>query len=161
VTAATYLDSSAIAKLAAAEPPSIALRAHLRRRRSAMSRRLATAEVLRALLVAGDEAVPRGRAVLSRVVPVRLGDRILAVARTLLPTTVGALDALRLATALDPGSDLVRVVTYDMRTAEGARHLDLRPNNRARTDCRRSPPDAPAPGGRAKPCVKRGPLLTG
>ena len=127
----TCLDSSAIAKLAAAEPPSITLRAHLRRRRSIVSSRLATAEVLRALLVEGAEAVQRGRAVLSRVVPVRLSDRILAVARTLLPTTVGSLEALHLATAFELGSDLVRVVTYDMRTAEGARHLDLRPDSPA------------------------------
>src|ERR671919_263313 len=49
----TYLDSSAIVKLAVAEPESQMLRRHLRRRRPLVSSGLARTEVLRALLPAG------------------------------------------------------------------------------------------------------------
>jgi predicted nucleic acid-binding protein len=61
----TYLDSSAIAKLAVAEPESAALRRYLRRRRPPGSNALATAEVGRALLPLGEQAVRRGQEVLA------------------------------------------------------------------------------------------------
>ena len=52
--AATYIDSSAIVKLAVREPESDALRKYLRRRRPLISSALARTEVLRALLPGGD-----------------------------------------------------------------------------------------------------------
>ena len=55
--AATYLDSSAIVKLAVRENESLALRRYLRRRRPLVSSSLARTEVMRALLPAGDDAV--------------------------------------------------------------------------------------------------------
>ena len=55
--AASYLDSSALVKLAVREVGSDALRKHLRRRRPLMSSALARTEVLRALLPGG--ACPR------------------------------------------------------------------------------------------------------
>jgi len=76
--AATYLDSSALVKLAVEEPESAALRRYLRRRRPLVSSALARTEVLRSLLLEGDEALARGRSVLDRVELIRVNDRIAA-----------------------------------------------------------------------------------
>jgi uncharacterized protein len=83
--AATYLDSSAIVKLAVREPESAALRRHLRRKRSLVSSALARTEVLRALLPAGETASARGRQVLATVNLIRINEAILNTAGTLLP----------------------------------------------------------------------------
>jgi uncharacterized protein len=112
---ATYLDSSAIVKLVVAEPESAALRRYLRRRRPLVSSALAKAEVLRALLLLGEQAVRRGQEVIARLELIRISDRILATAGQLLPAELRTLDAIHLATALELGGDLVRVITYDER----------------------------------------------
>ena len=96
---ATYLDSSAIVKLAVREAESLALRRHLRRRQPLVSSGLARTEVHRALLPAGDEAVARGRAVLQRLNLVRGNDRILDADGALWPRELRSLDAIHLATA--------------------------------------------------------------
>ena len=77
---ATYLDSSAIVKLAVEEPQSGALRRYLRRRRPLVSSVLARTEVLRALVFEGEQGVRRGRDALDRVDLVRVSDRILDAA---------------------------------------------------------------------------------
>ncbi len=123
---AVYLDSSAIVKLAVLEPESEALRRHLRRRRPLVSSALARTEVLRALLPEGDEAIAVGRRVLASLDIVRLNDRVLDLAATLLPTTLRPLDAIHLATAARLGSDLAEIVTYDDRMADAARALGHR-----------------------------------
>ena len=112
---ATYLDSSAIVKLAVAEPESAALRGYLRRRRPLVSSALAKAEVARALLPLGELAVRRGQEMLARLELIRISDRILAAAGSLLPAQLRTLDAIHLATALELGGDLARIVTYDER----------------------------------------------
>jgi uncharacterized protein len=120
---ATYLDSSAIVKLAVAEPESAALRRYLRRRRPLVSSALARAEVARALLPLGEQAARRGQEVLARLELIRVSDRILAAAGALLPAELRTLDAIHLATAQQLGSDLARLVTYDERlraAAQGA-----------------------------------------
>ena len=123
---AVYLDSSAIVKLAAREPQSMALRRYLRRRRPLVSSALARTEVLRALLPAGAEAVARGRSVLQRLDLVRVNDRILNAAGELHPKDLRSLDAIHLATALELGRDLAVVVTYDERMTKGAKQLGIR-----------------------------------
>lgn len=123
---AVYLDSSAIVKLAVLESESEALRRHLRRRRPLVSSALARTEVLRALLPEGDEAIAVGRRVLASLDIVRLNDRVLDLAATLLPTTLRPLDAIHLATAARLGSDLAEIVTYDDRMADAARALGHR-----------------------------------
>jgi len=123
---ATYLDSSAIVKLAVREPESLALRRYLRTRRPLVSSALARTEVLRALLPAGDEAVSRGRDVLQRLDLVRVNDRILNAAGLLLPSELRSLHAIHLATAQQLGSDLKVLVTYDDRMASAARQLGYR-----------------------------------
>jgi predicted nucleic acid-binding protein len=123
---ATYLDSSAIVRLAVAEPESAALRRYLRRRRPLVSSALARAEVARALLPLGEQAVRRGQDVLGRIELIRISDRILAAAGALPPAELRPLDAIHLATAQQLGGDLASIVTYDERmraaaTAAGAR----------------------------------------
>jgi predicted nucleic acid-binding protein len=124
--AATYVDSSAIVKLAVREPQSDALRKYLRRRHSLISSALARTEVLRALLPGGESALAAGRRALDRVDLVRVNDRVLNLASTLLPLEVRSLDAIHLATASRLGADLGDIVTYDERMATAARSLGHR-----------------------------------
>jgi predicted nucleic acid-binding protein len=123
---ATYLDSSAIVKLAVREPESLALRRYLRRRQPLVSSALARTEVMRALLPAGDEALARGRSVLQRLDLVRVNDRILQAAGVLLPRELRSLDAIHLATAAELGAELDALVTYDDRMAAAAKRLGHR-----------------------------------
>jgi uncharacterized protein len=120
---ATYLDSSAIVKLAVREPESAALRRYLRRRQPLVASALVRTEVARALLPAGIDAVTRGRAVLQRLDLVRVNDRLLNAAGVLEPAGLRSLDAIHLATAAELGRDLRALVTYDDRMAAAARQL--------------------------------------
>lgn len=117
---ATYLDSSALVKLAVAEPQSPALRRFLRRRRPLISSALARTEVGRALLPSGAAAVRRGEDVLARVELIRVNDRLLEAAARLLPVELRSLDAIHLATAEQLGTSLARLVTYDDRMSASA-----------------------------------------
>jgi predicted nucleic acid-binding protein len=125
MNAATYLDSSAIVKLVVAEPESASLRQHLRRRRPLVSSALARTEVLRALLDEGPEAGTRAHAVLARIDLLRVNDRVLGSAGTLLPAHLRPLDAIHLAGALQLGSDLGGLVSYDQRMLDAARDLGI------------------------------------
>lgn len=123
----TYLDSSAVIKLAVREPESAALRPYLRRRKPLVCSALARTEVTRALLPLGDAAIRRGQLVLSRIELVRLGRRVLDRAGHLQPHRLRSLDAIHLATAEllgDRGQTLI--VTYDHRMADAARELGWR-----------------------------------
>ncbi len=122
---AIYLDSSAIVKLAVVEPESAALREYLRGRQPLVSSALARTEVGRALLPFGDKAVRRGAEVLARVDLLRVSDRLLDAAARLWPAELRSLDAIHLATARQLGSDLARVVTYDVRMSRAAETLGL------------------------------------
>jgi predicted nucleic acid-binding protein len=124
--AATYLDSSAIVKLAVREPESDALRRYLRRRRPLLSSALARTEVLRALLPGGEPAVAAGLRVLERVDLVRVNDRILNLAGSLLPVELRSLDAIHLATARRLEAELSEIVTYDERMVAAARSMGLK-----------------------------------
>lgn len=124
--AATYVDSSAIVKLAIAEPESDALRHFLRRRRPLVSSALARTEVLRATLLEGPAAVDRARSVLSRLDLIRVNDRLLNAAGELPPHDLRSLDAIHLATAIALGRDLGQLVSYDDRMLEAARSLGIK-----------------------------------
>lgn len=117
---ATYLDASALVKLAIREPESEALRRYLRRRRPLVSSALARTEVVRALAPLGSEAVERGRDVLTRIDLLRISDRVLDAAGLLAPPDLRSLDAIHLASAEQFGSDLKSFVTYDVRLASAA-----------------------------------------
>jgi len=124
--AATYLDSSAIVKLAVRERESDALRRHLRRRRPLVSSSLARAEVLRALLPGGENALVAGRRVLASLDLVRVNDRVLDLAGSMVPIELPSLDAIHLATAERLAGELASFVTYDERMAAAARQLGHR-----------------------------------
>ncbi len=126
---AVYLDSSAIVKLAVAEPESAALRKYLRRRRPLVSSALARTEVLRALQPAGDDAIAFGRDVLRRIELIRVNDRILDAAGLLPPPELRSLDAIHLATAQQLGNALGQLVAYDDRLLRSARQLGLKTAN--------------------------------
>jgi predicted nucleic acid-binding protein len=123
---ATYMDSSAIVKLAVKEPESDALRKYLRRRQPLISSALARTEVLRALLPLGEGAVAAGRRALARLELVRLNDRVLNLAGSLGPVELRSLDAIHLATVARLGIDLGEIVTYDERMTVAARSMGYR-----------------------------------
>jgi predicted nucleic acid-binding protein len=58
--------------------------------------------------------------VLQRVDVIRINDRILKVAGTMLPAELRSLDAIHLATARAVGADLSRICTYDERLSAAA-----------------------------------------
>lgn len=122
---AHYLDSSAIVKLAVAEPESAVLRRYLRRRRPLVTSALARAEVARALLPLGSAAVRRGLDALGRLELIRVSDRILVDAGTILPPELSTLDAIHLATVQHLRTSLARVVTYDERMSSAASAMGL------------------------------------
>ena len=117
----TYVDSSAIVKLAVAEPESTALRQYLSRRRPLVSSTLAQTEVARALMPSGPEAVARGEFVLRRIQLLRVNDRVLTEAGQITPTELRSLDAIHLASARQLGASVRQIVTYDERMAEAAK----------------------------------------
>ncbi|MEQ6324289.1 type II toxin-antitoxin system VapC family toxin [Mycobacterium canetti] len=123
--AATYLDSSAIVKLAVREPESDALRRYLRTRRPRVSSALALAEVMRALLRQGELARKAGRRVLASLDLVRVDNRVLDLAGGLPPFELRTLDAIHLATAQRLGADLGRLCTYDDRMRDAAEALGM------------------------------------
>jgi predicted nucleic acid-binding protein len=123
--ASTYLDSSAIVKLAVDEPESDALRTYLRRRRPLVSSAIARTEVLRTLMVY-DDGLRRGRRALANVNLLRVNDRVLNAAGDLTPVELRSLDAIHLATAQGLGDEVGRFVTYDMRMADAAREMGYR-----------------------------------
>ena len=125
---ATYLDSSAIVKLAVAETESAALRRYLRRRAPLVVSALARTEVARALLPLGPAAVQRGHDVLNRVELIRVSDRILMDAGSLLPAQLRSLDAIHLASLLAARSTLpdIEVLSLDDRIRNAARDLGFK-----------------------------------
>jgi len=119
----TYLDSSAIVKLAILEPESLALRRYLARRQPLVSSALARAEVARALMPSGPAAVARGEEVLRRIQLLRINDRVLSEAGRLEPPELRSLDAIHLASARELGKSIRQIVTYDDRMGEAAQTL--------------------------------------
>lgn len=122
-----YLDSSAIVKLAVAEPESAALsrwRTQLSSSDVLMTCELALAEVLRAVgRVAGDIEVALAH--LDSLEQLVMDRDLLLEAGQLDPAYVRTLDAIHLAAAMSAGDDLSGVVTYDARMADAARGLGL------------------------------------
>lgn len=75
------------------------------------------------MLPLGSAAVRRGLDTLRRLDLIRISDRILGDAGTILPGELLSLDAIHLATMRQLGADLTRVVTYDERMSSAAQAL--------------------------------------
>jgi predicted nucleic acid-binding protein len=123
--AVTYLDSSAIVKLAVREQESEALRRYLRNRRPRVSSALARTEVTRVLLDKGESARKAGRRALANLDLLRIDNRVLDLAGGLLPFELRTLDAIHLATAQRLGADLGRLCTYDDRMRAAAEQIGM------------------------------------
>jgi predicted nucleic acid-binding protein len=124
-----YLDASAIVKLATAELESRALRNWLRGRVPLLTNRVSTVEVARAIARKDGMGIARGRAAVAEaftsVGVVELDAPIASRAAEAEPSTLRALDAIHLATALGLGDELDAFVTYDGRLADAARDAGL------------------------------------
>ena len=119
-----YLDSSAIVKLVAREPESIALVQAVRTDPVVVSSELAVTEVLRAVARAGGRT-SRARSVLDGIGLVPIDGAILRDAASLQPRSLRTLEAIHLATARSLGRDLDGVITYDRRLAGAAARAGL------------------------------------
>lgn len=122
-TRATYLDASALVKLAIHEPESAALRMYLRRRPVRVSSAISRTELMRGMWSTGAgerDHLRSARRVLSSVALVRVSDRILDAAGAIPPVELRSLDAIHLATAAQLEDELAAFVTYDERLASAA-----------------------------------------
>src|SRR5438552_479508 len=120
-----YFDSSALVKLVVKERESPNLRAWIPTGSRLVTCLLARTEVIRSVRPFGSESVTIGRALFRRLEILTLDASLLDSAGMLDPTTLRSLDAIHLASALTLRDELVAVVTYDRRMAEGAIALGL------------------------------------
>jgi uncharacterized protein len=122
-----YLDSSALVKLALAEPESPALADWLAERadQALVSSALHRTEVLRAIWLAEPGALPRGQRIIRRIGRVGLSHDVLDNAATLPPASLGTAGAIHLASALAIRRDLVSFVSYDKTLLDAARDAGL------------------------------------
>jgi len=119
-----YVESSALAKLVLGETEEPALRAWLVGDQELVTSLLAVAEVRRAVNRAVDPAHVRDPARLHdafrRVTFLAIDRQVIDAAARLQPTTLRTLDAIHVASALQLGSEVRSVVTYDRRLAAAA-----------------------------------------
>ena len=122
-----YLDSSALVKLALAEPESRALATWLAERadQSLVSSALHRTEVLRAILRAEPGALPRGQRIIRRIERVSLSYDVLDNAATVPPQKLGTAGAIHLASALAVRRDHTSFVAYDKQLLDAASEAGL------------------------------------
>lgn len=121
---AWYLDTSAVTKLILREAESRALRAWCDRSRSTGGRvvvsDLVRAELLRTVGRNDPDLLPSALRTAAEFDRLRVSREDFERAATIAPPTLRTLDALHLAIALQLGTALAGVVTYDARLAEAA-----------------------------------------
>ena len=117
-----YLDTSALVKLLVHEAESEAFEVELLRWSKLATSLVTNVELPRAVSRAREErpnSVVDGslalRGVLASATTIPLDERIVGEARNVKPSTVGALDAIHVASALSLCDDLSAVATYDKR----------------------------------------------
>ena len=117
-----YLDSSALVKLALAEPESDALSGFLAERpgQALVSSALHRAEVLRAIWNAEPGALPRAQRIIRRIALVSLSHELLDNAATVPPGGLPTTSAVHLASALAVKRDLTAFVCYDRQLCAAA-----------------------------------------
>ena len=122
-----YLDSSALVKLALAEPETAALAEYLaaRSEQALVSSSLHRAEVLRAIWRAEPGALPRAQRIIRRISLVSLSHDLLDNAATARPTGLPTTSAIHLASALTIKRDLTAFVCYDKQLSDAAQAAGL------------------------------------
>lgn len=122
-----YLDSSALVKLALAEPETAALTSYLGKRgdQALVSSSLHRAEVLRAIWRAEPGALPRAQRMIRRVSLVTLTHDLLDNAATAPPESLPTTAAIHLASALTLKRDLTAFVSYDRQLLDAAESAGL------------------------------------
>ncbi len=122
-----YLDSSALVKLALAEPESPALTRYLAERadNALVSSTLHRAEVLRAIWRTAPGALPRAQRIIRRIAVVSMSHDILDNAATLPPSGIGTTAAIHLASALAIKRDLTAFISYDKPLLDAAGEAGL------------------------------------
>lgn len=122
-----YADTSALVKLVVREVESDVVETEVARWDRIATSEIATIELPRATARAradGRTGVADGRVVLELLAALRIApltDEVRALAATMEPVELRALDAIHLASALALNPDLAAVLTYDHRMAEAAR----------------------------------------
>lgn len=122
-----YLDSSALVKLAIAEPESagllrwLAAQPNLVRVASSVIR----VEVPRAVWRADPSALPESYLVIRRTAEIELTDEVLSKAASVRPVTLHAINAIHLASALVLRQELTSFVSYDKRLLAAAKDAGL------------------------------------
>ena len=114
-----YLDSSAIVKLVIREPETSELVKVVREEPTPVASALAVTEVTRAIVRSGGSQ-RRADPIVRGLGLVPIDEGILRSAAQLRPTSLRALDAIHLATALSLGHHVSRFVTYDERLGGAA-----------------------------------------
>lgn len=118
---AHYLDTSALVKLAVAQPETAALRGWLETQpQPLVSCDLTRTEMLRAVRIVAPDRVVMARLVLDSLVLTEVTSAVFEAAGRLEAEGLRSLDAVHLAAALDLGDDLDYMVTYDERLAGAA-----------------------------------------
>jgi hypothetical protein len=122
-----YLDSSALVKLALAEPESRALAHFLAERadEALVSSTLHRAEVPRAVWRAEPGALPRSYRVIKRIGKVALTPDVMEVSTTIPPRSLPTAQAIHLASALVLKRDVSAFVAYDERLLAAAKEAGL------------------------------------
>ncbi len=122
-----YLDSSALVKLAVAEPESEALTYWLSQQPNLIrvSSSIIRVEVPRAVWRADPRALAESYQQLMRMREVLLSDPVLTRAAAARPATLRSLDAIHLASALAIKDDLTAFVAYDKRLLAAAAEAGL------------------------------------
>jgi uncharacterized protein len=122
-----YLDSSALVKLALAEPESDGLVGYLGQHQgqALVSSTLHRAEVLRAIWRAEPGALPRAQRIIRRVSVVSLSHDLLDNAATQAPASLGTSAAIHLVSALTITRDLTAFVCYDRPLLDAAEVVGL------------------------------------
>ena len=121
-----YLDSSALVKLVVREEETAALEGWLAAQaRPVATCELARTEVVRAVRVAGPDAVTRARALLTRLRTLPVDTRLLDTAAEIGPSGLRTLDALHLSAAGVLERALDWFVAYDKRLLAAAGEAGL------------------------------------
>jgi predicted nucleic acid-binding protein len=116
-----YLDASAIVKLLAPEPESVALRTRIAAWPQHASAAVARTEIVRALRRNRlHHRVGAARRLFSHLNLIRIDEPLCDAAGDLDPVSLSSLDALHLAAAAALGPELGVFVTYDRRVAQAA-----------------------------------------